>query len=208
MKDIIPIFPLNLVLFPGAVYPLHIFEERYKKLVARCRDNDEGFGIISKIDDTLAPVGCYVKILEIINVYDNGSLDIIVRGIKRFRQKSKSIHTDGYLQAVVEDYIDNESDFSDVKTQETVLNKFQNILKKTKIELSQKFWNNLDTSNKKSFKIAEKAGLNLKQQQDLLNLQSEKKRIDLLLKHFLFLETYLDNSDIVKDIVMRDGYLN
>ena len=88
MKEIIPIFPLNLVMFPGAVYPLHIFEERYKRMVRYCEENDEGFGIVSKIDETISDIGCYAKLAEIINVYDNGSLDIIVKGIKRFRKKS------------------------------------------------------------------------------------------------------------------------
>ncbi|GJQ62757.1 MAG: ATP-dependent protease [Melioribacteraceae bacterium] len=208
MNELIPIFPLNLVMYPGSVYPLHIFEERYKRMIQRCQLNDEGFGIVSKIDEEIAPVGCYVKLVEIINIYDNGSMDIIVKGIKRFRKKNHGMHPDGYLQSEVEDYIDQDSSISDLKTQETVLSKFQNILKKTKIELSQNFWNTLDNSNKKSFKIAEKSGLNIKQQQNLLNLQSEKKRIDFLLKHFTYLESYLDNNDVVKDIVMRDGYLN
>lgn len=177
-------------------------------MVRYCEENDEGFGIVSKIDETISDIGCYAKLAEIINVYDNGSLDIIVKGIKRFRKKSHSMHPDGYLEAVVEDFIDFENELVDTTTQQVVVGKFQNILKKTNIELSQNFWANLDNSNRKSFKIAEKSGLNIKQQQNLLNLQSEKERIDFLLNHFDELESYLDTSDLAKDLMLRDGYLN
>ena len=58
MKSQIPIFPLNLVMFPEARYPLHIFEERYKRMIKWCIDNDTEFGIVLKIDLKIANVDC------------------------------------------------------------------------------------------------------------------------------------------------------
>ncbi len=50
MKNTIPIFPLNLVVFPDSKYPLHIFEERYKILLQKCLTDNSGFGIVASID--------------------------------------------------------------------------------------------------------------------------------------------------------------
>ena len=66
----IPIFPLNLVVFPGSKYPLHIFEERYKRLLNKCLNSNTGFGIVSLIDKIISDVGVYVIISEVIKTYD------------------------------------------------------------------------------------------------------------------------------------------
>ncbi len=208
MRELIPIFPLSLVMFPGAVYPIHIFEERYKKLINYCTKTSEGFGVIAKIDEDHSNIGCYVKVIEIINTYDNGSMDIIVKGIKRFKIKSMDNHPDGYVTAKVEDFFDNLSEYIDPDEEQIVVEKFKEILIKTNIELSSKFWEKLDSASNKSFKIAEKSGLNLRQQQDLLDLQSERERINMLKEHFIFLENFLNQNEMHREIIMNDGYLN
>lgn len=83
--QIVPIFPLNLVLFPGTELPLHIFEERYKRMLKDVLDSDGIFGIIRQDSATyeMATIGCLAKVLEIKSVKD-GRSDILVRGISRF----------------------------------------------------------------------------------------------------------------------------
>ena len=64
LPDLIPLFPLPLVLFPGTAVPLHIFEERYKIMIRDVMDGDETFGIVRVEDSSgkLAKTGCLAKL--------------------------------------------------------------------------------------------------------------------------------------------------
>jgi ATP-dependent Lon protease len=208
MKSTIPIFPLSIVIFPGSKYPLHIFEERYKKLMQRCIETGEGFGIVSKKDLEISTIGCYVKLYKILKKYDNGSMDIIIEGIERFQSVATALHKDNYLEAEILPYYDEESPNFNAPNYSKTIEKFRNVLNKTSIVLENKFWDNLDVSNLKSFKIAEKAGLNLQQQQVLLQLKSESERLKFIYKHLENLENYFEETEVVKEIISGDGYLN
>jgi Lon protease-like protein len=87
----IPLFPLPVVLFPGAVIPLHIFEPRYRRMVARCLEGDRRFGLIYHDADDQGPfmnetgqVGCVAEIREHQSLPD-GRWMVMVHGIHRFR---------------------------------------------------------------------------------------------------------------------------
>ncbi len=208
LNNIIPIFPLNLVMFPDAQYPLHIFEERYKRMLHRCIDNDEYFGIVSKIEYDIAKIGCLVKVSRVLETYENGSMDIIVRGFSRFMTETTNMHIDGYLEAEIVMFGDNEYlHESDLIFEETV-QIFKNIIHKTSLNLSSGFWQNLYKSGNKAFKLAEKSGLNLRQQQDILSLQSERERMNYLHEHLEKLKNTLEKNDAMKEIIASDGYLN
>jgi Lon protease-like protein len=58
----IPLFPLNLVVFPNSRYPLHIFEERYKKMINDCLTDETGFGIVAPSGKELSKIGSYAVI--------------------------------------------------------------------------------------------------------------------------------------------------
>jgi Lon protease-like protein len=80
----IGLFPLPLVLLPGEILPLHIFEERYKALIAACRASGDVFGIVLRDDDELAGQGCTAAIGDVVDELDDGRLNIIVTGRERF----------------------------------------------------------------------------------------------------------------------------
>lgn len=208
MNSFIPIFPLNLVMYPGAIYPLHIFEERYKSLVNRCKTTNTGFGIVSKIDTSISTIGCYVEIIEVINIFENGSMDILVRGIERFKTTSTQLHPNDYIEANVIPYIDEEQYRQPDTLENETISKFKGILDRTEIQFDKRYWSNFARSTFKSFKIAEKCGMNLKQQQSLLSLRSESDRLRFLFEHFRKLEEYLDRTDVLKEIIAGDGFIN
>ena len=79
------LFPLGTVLFPGIPLPLHIFEDRYKRLVADCLDLSEPFGIVYTDDTQMSAIGCSARIEDIVRRYDDGKLDILTRGERKFR---------------------------------------------------------------------------------------------------------------------------
>jgi Lon protease-like protein len=80
-----PLFPLGLVLLPGEAVPLHIFEERYKLMIGECLEEASEFGIVWLADDGLREVGCAAEITEVLERFDDGRLNILVRGTSPFR---------------------------------------------------------------------------------------------------------------------------
>jgi len=105
--DRIPLFPLDVVLFPGAPLPLHIFEERYKLMIRRCLDEHLEFGVVLAREGGVAPVGCTAEILKVVKEYPDGRMDILVAGqtpchlLEIFEEKP-------YLEANVE-YLDDDA---------------------------------------------------------------------------------------------------
>ena len=80
-----PLFPLGLVALPTELVPLHIFEERYKTMIARCLEEDSEFGIVWLADDGLRPVGCACEIAEVVERLEDGRINLIARGTRPFR---------------------------------------------------------------------------------------------------------------------------
>jgi Lon protease-like protein len=81
----LPLFPLGLVLLPGELVPLHIFEERYKLMIGECLEQESEFGIIWLSDDGLKEVGCAARITRVLERFDDGRLNILVEGTEPFR---------------------------------------------------------------------------------------------------------------------------
>jgi Lon protease-like protein len=84
LETILPLFPLNVVLMPDMPLPLHIFEERYKKMIGDCLEQKKEFGIVYISGDELRQVGCTAKIVKVLQRYESGEMDIITLGRNRF----------------------------------------------------------------------------------------------------------------------------
>jgi Lon protease-like protein len=80
-----PLFPLDLVLLPKELVPLHVFEERYKLMIGECLDEDREFGILWLSDDGLKQIGCSARIARVLERFDDGRLNILVEGAEPFR---------------------------------------------------------------------------------------------------------------------------
>ena len=85
MTKFLPIFPLDIVVYPGQHLNLHIYEPRYKQLINECKTEGKTFGIPSVFKETLNEYGTEMELLEISEVYDNGEMDIKTNGLKIFR---------------------------------------------------------------------------------------------------------------------------
>lgn len=81
----LPIFELPLAIVPGEQTPLHIFEPRYRRMTAHCLEEEVPFGIVFRDDAGARAVGCAVDVAEVLERYEDGRLDIVVRGADRFR---------------------------------------------------------------------------------------------------------------------------
>ena len=81
----IPLFPLEVVLFPEAALPLHIFEDRYKEMVGVCLAEKIGFGVVCAQREGLAVVGCTAEIVRILEKYPDGRHGHPLPGSEAFR---------------------------------------------------------------------------------------------------------------------------
>ncbi len=103
----LPLFPLNAVLFPGAVLPLHIFEERYKQMISRCLEERAPFGVLlirkgNEVGEPAEPfdVGTVAHMVRVQHLQE-GRMNILCRGGERFRVV-KMVRQDPYLVGEVE----------------------------------------------------------------------------------------------------------
>lgn len=113
----LPLFPLNIVVFPYQKVQVHVFEERYRALVQRCVNQDSDFGIVlirsgGEVGEPAEPylVGTACRIVKV-QTLENGSMDVLVRGERRFRIRKIS-HENPYLVGYVEPLIEMEMDGS------------------------------------------------------------------------------------------------
>src|ERR671939_387054 len=80
-----PLFPLRLVALPTELVPLHIFEERYKAMIARCLAEPTEFGIVCVADDGVRDVGCACEVAEVLERFEDGRINLVARGTRAFR---------------------------------------------------------------------------------------------------------------------------
>jgi Lon protease-like protein len=81
---LLPLFPLEVVLFPGTPLPLHIFEPRYKEMMGECIANHAPFGVVRAFEEGIAEVGCTAEITTVTKEYPDGRMDLVAEGRKRF----------------------------------------------------------------------------------------------------------------------------
>ena len=84
-----PLFPLRLVALPTELIPLHIFEERYKTMIGRCLEESSEFGIVLVADDGVRPIGCACEIVEVLERFDDGRINLVARGTRPFRIEAR-----------------------------------------------------------------------------------------------------------------------
>jgi Lon protease-like protein len=105
---LLPLFPLQLVVFPGSATPLHIFEERYREMVGEAETAGTEFGIVLVKDGGIVNSGCTVIVEAVLKRYDDGRFDVMTRGQRRFLIQAIDQEKD-YLRGDVE-YFNDESD--------------------------------------------------------------------------------------------------
>jgi Lon protease-like protein len=84
LASLLPLFPLDVVLFPGTPLPLHIFEPRYKEMIGECLSESHPFGVVRALGQNLAEIGCTAEIVTVTKEYPDGRLDIVTQGHQRF----------------------------------------------------------------------------------------------------------------------------
>lgn len=173
------IFPLQLALFPGEEIPLHIFEPRYKQLVSECRDEGIHFGIPTYVDGNVSTFGTEVELVRILETYDTGEMDVVVRGLRVFHIEELEAEVPGklYSGAIVE-FVENDPDH-DPKIRKKLVEAYNELF-----ELLRKPPPDLEGPDEYlSFRIGRHVGLSLSQRVSLLAKPREGDRQRIVLEH-------------------------
>ena len=104
-RALLPLFPLQVVLFPAAQLPLHIFEPRYREMVGKAITQKSEFGVIFAEETSVSSVGCTALVEEVTKRYEDGRFDIMTRGRQRFRALELDQEKD-YLRARIDFFQD------------------------------------------------------------------------------------------------------
>jgi Lon protease-like protein len=107
MSQLLPLFPLQLVAFPGSAIPLHIFEERYREMVGAAEAQGTEFGIVLAKDNGIVNAGCTVVVEKVLERYPDGRFDVVTRGKRRFVLLSID-REKAYLRGEVEYFDDDD----------------------------------------------------------------------------------------------------
>jgi Lon protease-like protein len=176
----ISLFPLDVVLFPGAALPLHIFEDRYKDMIGECLANRTSFGVVRAQQEGLAVIGCTAQIVRVIRRYDDGRLDILCQGDARFEIEMLE-NAREFLEAEVNFFDDEGDDASRAMREECAALHFE-ALELAGIEMQTM---HLSLDEPISFKLASSLPADLGFKQQLLGLRSDVERTHRLRDFYL-----------------------
>ena len=202
MTNFIPIFPLEIVVYPGEKLNLHIFEERYKQLVSECYKDKKPFGIPPVLKNKISETGTLVEIAEIVKQYDDGRMDITTRGVSIFRilEVIDSIPAKLYSGAIVKHLPADESGSSrQVQRVITAVRELHRLLH-VKKELTK------PDEELKSYDIAHDAGLSIEEEYELLNLLREDQRMEYLRRHLKKIIPVVAGIENLKKKIQLNGH--
>ncbi len=172
MSDI-PLFPLNVVLLPGAPLPLHIFEERYKQMVNECLESESEFGMVLADESGTRRVGCTARIVELVERYEDGRMLILVEGSRRFKLNNILTGRPYYMGEI--EYLEEEPEEDVNALAEECIALLERVVEAATegsvgIEIEPPYRN-------LSFAIAGRVEFDLETRQQILELTSEKERL-------------------------------
>jgi ATP-dependent Lon protease len=185
------------VLFPGALMPLHVFEPRYRQMMAYCLERDRSFGLIYHDPDRFGPfdtepgrVGCIARILKFQPLPDGRSL-VLTEGLERFRIED-GIESDAlYFEALVEEYPDLDGQRRGiVRRRQASVELFHRVLREALHHPGP--LPPVSTRDETAFQLAQAIRIDPAWQQELLETRGERARLDRL--DFLF-QAILEGDD-------------
>jgi Lon protease-like protein len=203
----IGLFPLNIVVFPESSVPLHIFEPRYKELVNTALDGHKDFGINLVDSARLYQTGCTVEVSEISRRYPDGRLDVIVTGKQRYTLRSLREGEELYYVGIVDYFGDDEDEPVDTSLRAECITLYNELIEIVYPGAADEYVLDVVSTVVASFVIAQKAGLDILRKQELLEIRSENRRLEILQDYMERLLPDLREKRRLQDVIMSDGYI-
>ena len=195
------LFPLGLVLLPGERMPLHIFEPRYKELIGECLAEERPFGIVLTDDSGLHDVGTEASVIEVLERFADGRLNIVVEGGDRFRvvelTSGRSFQTGEVEEVADEDITFEEADA------ERALGLFRELRELVGSDVEEP-----EASDPVlSFALAARVDFGLDPKQRLLELTSEANRLTLVIELLEGALAAVQEEQARRELASRNGKL-
>ncbi|MGD1056319.1 MAG: LON peptidase substrate-binding domain-containing protein [Solirubrobacteraceae bacterium] len=194
-----PLFPLGIVALPTETVPLHIFEDRYRRMIDHCLQAESGspgaeFGIVWLSDEELKPVGCACEIEQVLERMDDGRSNILARGTRPFRLLERQ-HDLPYPAGVVE-FLDEADEDLDASAADAAHELYRElVMQATDRELAATELEELG-----SYRMAATVEFDIDAKQELLELRSENARLRLLA---LLIRTAIERLELIERAQMR-----
>jgi len=166
------LFPLEMVLLPGELAPLHIFEPRYKELIGECLDEDREFGLLFADERGARELGTRARVVDVLERFEDGRLNVVVRGGERFRVVERT--SGRSFQTGEVERVDDEEDVATPADVERVRELYGRVS-----EIAGSEPDDLE-DEQLSFAVASRIDFGAELKQRLLELTSEASRLRML----------------------------
>jgi ATP-dependent Lon protease len=198
----IPLFPLNVVLFPGAPLPLHIFEPRYRAMVKNCLEEKSEFGILLSLPKGVARVGCTAEITEVGTRYPDGRMDVLTVGRAPFRVVE--LFSENPLLEGQVDYLEDREIRSNPRIQRELVELFETC----HTLIFEDYPKNLEGSSpdELSYLVAGTLPMELLWKQQILELRSEADRQERLVAYLREWAPHLQNKGVMRQRAGGNGH--
>jgi Lon protease-like protein len=173
-----PLFPLGLVALPTELIPLHVFEERYKAMVARVLEEESEFGIVWVADDGLRAIGCACEIAEVLERMPDGRVNLVARGTRPFRIETRQEEL-AYPAGVVE-FLDDREERVDPEVSEAAHEAYAELVE----QATDRTPDPEELAGMNAYAMAATVDFGLDAKQGLLDLRSEAARLKLVTRLF------------------------
>jgi Lon protease-like protein len=211
MEEILlPLFPLEVVLLPEEPLPLHIFEERYKQMIGECLEakargaGQQEFGVVLAKDNEMRRVGCSARIVNVTRKYEDGRLDILTVGRRRFEILLTNEERP-YLRGSVDFFDDEEADTPGEAEAQSAIELFTQILRKLRqasdmpVHLTRPY-------RYLSFRLAASLPLGLEMKQEMLSLRGEAERLGQLVSAMEYMNAQFDRLERARKKAGGNGH--
>lgn len=202
MNNLLPLFPLKLVAFPGEKLNLHIFEPRYLQLIDECEAEGTTFGIPPYLDGKLMPFGTELRLVKIEKRHPDGKIDIRTEGVGIFRIDEFQPIVAGKLYAgatIDRMELDYEGDFSKVNT---ILDRVAELFSIMKINKDIPD----NTPQFTTYDLAHHVGFSIEQEYEFLRIPNEVDRQIYMLRHFDKLIPIVQEMEKLRKRVQMNGH--
>lgn len=200
--DRIPLFPLELVLFPERALPLHIFEPRYRLMTRRCIETRSAFGVVLASSGGIARTGCTAKIVKVLKQYEDGRSDILTMGQKIFRL-IRTYEEQPYTEADVE-YLEDETTAVEAKMSIQLEKLFEQCHQILYSRPAPSF--ETEGSGSLSYYVASELPVDVAFRQLLLELRAEPERQQRLAEHLAQWIPQLERRNRVQEKARGNGH--
>lgn len=202
MINFIPIFPLGIVVFPGEDLNLHIFEPKYKQLISDCYGEKKPFGIPTVLKTGVSERGTLVEVKDIVNVYDDGKMDIKTKGLSVFNilEVVKAIPDKLYSGAIV-NYPTNE-ERRNIQLLRRVVKSVRDL--HAVLQLNKEFKKPDDELS--AYDLAHHAGMSLEEEYEFLGLLREEHRLEYLKRHLKKVLPVVSEMEALKERIKLNGH--